>query len=87
MIKLLIASATRIRRIIDVMVAAHVSGWRFMCHTRPCDMMLRGTSSWCGNVGTQIEAAVSYVGCSNLDSRWVMGVHHTTSTASLLRAE
>ncbi len=87
MIKLLIASAARIRRIINVMIAAHVSGGRFMSHTWPCDMMLWGTTSWCGNVGTQIEAAVSYVGCSNLDSRWVRGVHHTTSTASLLRAE
>lgn len=88
MIKLLIASTARIRRIIDVMITAHVSSGRLMSHTRPCDMMLRATTSWCGDIGSQIEGAAHCVGCSNLNSRSRIGIHHTTSTtAGLLRAK
>ena len=77
------ASTARIRRIIDVMIIAHVGCRWLVSHTRPRDMVLRVRSSWSGSIGAQIESW-SCICCSNLNSCSI-NVHNTTPASSLMR--
>jgi hypothetical protein len=78
------ASTTRIRRIIDVMIIAHVGCRWLLSHTWPRDMMLRVRGSWSGSIRAQIESTCSCVSRSNLNSSSI-NVHHTTPASSLMR--
>jgi hypothetical protein len=85
MINLLVgASTARIRRIIDMMIIAHIGCRRFLGHAWPCNMMLRVRRSWRWSIRPQIETSPSRVGCSNLNPRSI-NVHHTTPASSLMR--
>jgi hypothetical protein len=78
------ASTARIRRIIDVMIIAHVGCRRLVSHTWPRNVMLGVRCGWCGGIRAQIETATYRVSGSDLNPRGRINVHHATPASSLM---